>query len=55
MRRSAFQEFNVSSGPLSRELCRNPIQVEDGYLKVPQGPGLGVEINEATIDKYRVD
>ena len=36
MRRSVFQEFNVTSGPLSRELCKNPIQLEDGFLRVPQ-------------------
>lgn len=55
MRRSAFQEFNVTTGPLSRELCKDPIQLEDGYLGVPQGPGLGVEVDEAIIDKYRVE
>lgn len=55
MQRSVFQEFNVTSGPLSRELCKNPIQLEDGLLCVPQGPGLGVEVDEAAIDKYRVE
>jgi L-rhamnonate dehydratase len=54
MRRSVLQEFNVTSGPLSRELCRNPIQLDDGFLGVPQGPGLGVDVNEAAIEKYRV-
>lgn len=55
MRRSVFQEFNVTSGPLSRELCKNPIQLEDGFLRVPQGPGLGVEVDEAVIEKFRVE
>lgn len=55
MRRSVFQEFNVTSGPLSRELCRNPIQLEDGFLRVPEGPGLGVEIDEKVINRYRVE
>jgi L-alanine-DL-glutamate epimerase-like enolase superfamily enzyme len=55
MQRSVFQEFNVTSGPLSRELCKNPIQLEDGFLRVPQGPGLGVEVDEAAINKYRVE
>lgn len=54
MRRSVFQEFNATSGPLSRELCHKPIQLEEGFLRVPQGPGLGVEVNEETIEKYRV-
>ncbi len=54
MRRSVFQEFNVTTGPLSREICRNPIRMRDGLIPVPQGPGLGVEIDEAVIGKYRV-
>jgi L-rhamnonate dehydratase len=54
MRRSVFQEFNVTTGPLSREICKNPIRMRDGYLPVPQGPGLGVEVDEAVIEKYRI-
>jgi L-rhamnonate dehydratase len=54
MRRSVFQEFNVTVGPLSRELCLNPIHLEDGMLHIPQGPGLGVEVDESVIAKYRV-
>lgn len=54
MRRSVFQEFNVTIGPLSRELCINSICLQGGMLPVPQGPGLGVEVNESVIDKYRV-
>src|SRR5579885_3517267 len=54
MRRAVFQEFNVTSGPLNRDLCHNPLRLEDGMLRVPQAPGLGVEVNEATIEKYRV-
>ncbi|MGA8182262.1 MAG: mandelate racemase/muconate lactonizing enzyme family protein [Terriglobia bacterium] len=54
MRRSVFLEFNVTQGPLSREICRNPIRMEDGFVAVPQGPGLGVEVDEKTIEKYRV-
>ena len=55
MQRSVFQEFNVTSGPLSREMCKNPIRLENGYVRVPQGPGLGVEVDEAVIEKYRVE
>jgi L-rhamnonate dehydratase len=54
MQRSVFLEFNVTQGPLSRALCRNPIVMSDGYVGVPQGPGLGVEVDEAAIQKYRV-
>lgn len=54
LRDALFIEFNTTTGPFSRELTRNPLQVVDGYIAVPQGPGLGVEINEAAIERYRI-
>ena len=53
-RRAVFIEFNTSQGPLSRELVKEPLRMEDGYLAVPTAPGLGVEVNEQVIDKYRI-
>lgn len=53
-RRAVFVEFNTSQGPLSRSLVKDPLKIEDGYVRVPQGPGLGVEVNEKTIEQYRV-
>jgi L-rhamnonate dehydratase len=54
MQRSVFLEFNVSQGPLSRALCRSFIEMKDGHVLVPQEPGLGVEVDEAALDRYRV-
>lgn len=53
-RRAVFIEFNTSQGPLSREVVKEPLRMVDGYLAVPDGPGLGVEVNEAVVDKYRI-
>ncbi|MGH9161522.1 MAG: mandelate racemase/muconate lactonizing enzyme family protein [Vicinamibacteraceae bacterium] len=53
-RRAVFVEFNTSQGPLSRELVREPLRLVDGCLPVPSGPGLGVDVNEATIKRYRI-
>lgn len=53
-RRAVFVEFNTSQGPLSREMVKEPLKLEDGYLTVPSGPGLGVEVNEQTIQRYRI-
>jgi L-alanine-DL-glutamate epimerase-like enolase superfamily enzyme len=53
-RRAAFVEFNTSQGPLSRALVKEPLKLVDGYLPVPTAPGLGVEVNEETIEKYRI-
>ena len=30
------------------------INVTDGHMRVPQGPGLGVDVDEAVIAKYRI-
>jgi L-alanine-DL-glutamate epimerase-like enolase superfamily enzyme len=49
-----FQEFNVCDDPISRTLTRTPLVLEDGLLAVPQGPGLGVEVNMDTVNRYRV-
>lgn len=53
-RRAVFVEFNTSQGPLSRAMVKEPLRLVDGYIPVPCGPGLGVEVDEATLEKYRV-
>lgn len=53
--RSLFLEYNVSAGPMLREIVKEPIEMrEDGTIPVPQGPGLGVEVDERAVGKYRV-
>lgn len=49
-----FQEYNVCDDPISRALCRSPLKLENGTLAVPQEPGLGVEIDMETVNRYRV-
>src|SRR6266550_6130922 len=53
-RRAAFVEFSTSQGPLSRLLVKDPLRLEDGFVRIPEGPGLGVEVNDAVINEYRV-
>lgn len=38
--------------PLSDEILSEKLDIENGYLKLPPGPGLGIEINEEVIEKY---
>jgi L-alanine-DL-glutamate epimerase-like enolase superfamily enzyme len=47
-------EFCAEDSPLRTQLAKEPIQVVDGFARVPEGPGLGVELNEAVIERYRV-
>jgi L-alanine-DL-glutamate epimerase-like enolase superfamily enzyme len=49
-----YLEYNVSTGSLLNTLCTEPIGMRDGYIDVPTGPGLGVEVDQAMIDRYRV-
>ena len=51
---SLYLEYNVSSASLLNTLCREPIRLVDGYIPVPQGPGLGVDVDEAVVAKFRV-
>ena len=37
------------------DLLVDPIRVVDGHAAVPDGPGLGVEIDEDAIERYRVE
>jgi hypothetical protein len=36
------------------QLLKRPIEVVGGYHRVPQGPGLGVEVDERAVARYRV-
>lgn len=50
-----FIEAEQNENPFRTELLRDPLQVDDhmNYL-VPQGPGLGIELNWDTVSKYAV-
>jgi L-alanine-DL-glutamate epimerase-like enolase superfamily enzyme len=43
------QEYNIEPHPIGDRLFRNPVPVVDGHMAVPEGPGLGVEIDEEVL------
>lgn len=47
-------EHTVSTSPLARDLVETSIEFRDGHVFIPDRPGLGVEINESVLSKYRV-
>ena len=49
-----YLEYNVSTASLLTQLCQQPIRMQDGYIPVPDGPGLGVEVDEAMVERFRV-
>ena len=38
--------------PLAQEILAEPLDIAGGQLTVPRGPGLGVDVDEAVIEKY---
>jgi L-alanine-DL-glutamate epimerase-like enolase superfamily enzyme len=49
-------EFDQNPNPLRTDLFEDPIQPSsDGTVALPDRPGLGVTLNQATIDRYRIE
>lgn len=48
-----YLEFNVMGNPLRTTLLTQPIRPKEGRVKIPDGPGLGIELNEETLQRYR--
>src|SRR5260370_6348349 len=49
-----YFEYCVEQGALRRLLTRQTFPVVDGDISVPEEPGLGVDLDEETVAKYRV-
>jgi L-alanine-DL-glutamate epimerase-like enolase superfamily enzyme len=48
-------EFDQNVNPLRSELFEEPIEIDtDGRVRLPERPGLGVRLNLATVERYRV-
>lgn len=47
-------ELTQDPNPLRDDLAVKPIAVENGEVLVPDGPGLGIELDEKIVEKYRV-
>ena len=50
----SFFECDMTENGLRTELAKEPILPVDGYLAVPQGPGLGIEIDRDVLERYSV-
>lgn len=47
-------EFCMADSPLRHELTVEKIEIHDGYVELPEGPGLGVTVDTETVERYRV-
>lgn len=48
-------EYDVFPTPIRQEIVRDDIPAINGYAKVPDKPGLGIEVDDKAIEKYRCD
>ena len=47
-------ELDLTPHPLRDEVVLNPPEVVDGWVRVPQAPGLGIEVNEAFLENHKL-
>ena len=51
-----FQEYCVAETPINTLLTRERLPIDaEGFVAVPTGPGLGVELDPDVLERYRVD
>ncbi len=46
------QELNIEPGPWRERMLASPLEVRDGCLDVPEGPGLGVELSPEALKLF---
>ena len=49
-----FQEYCVAETPLNMSLTRQTFPLKDGFVEIPSGPGLGVELDPDILERYAV-
>ncbi|MEI7967910.1 MAG: mandelate racemase/muconate lactonizing enzyme family protein [Betaproteobacteria bacterium] len=47
-------EYDRSSHPFREHLVREPVRQTGGWVDIPQRPGLGVEVDRAVLERYRI-
>jgi D-galactarolactone cycloisomerase len=47
-------EYDCTPHPFRQAILRQPLEVVDGFIDVPEAPGLGIEIDVAALDAFRV-
>ena len=54
-RQSAFiMEYCVEETPIRWDLTKQKMPIVDGYVEVPEGPGLGIDLDNDAIERYRI-
>ncbi|MFC6941749.1 mandelate racemase/muconate lactonizing enzyme family protein [Salinirubellus sp. GCM10025818] len=54
-RNAPLLEYCVEDSPLRWDLVEEDLTATDGYVGIPDRPGLGITLNRDTIEEYRVE
>jgi len=49
-----FTEQGIGENPLGNPIIEEPLEIKDGYLEVPNKPGLGITIDEEALLEYKI-
>jgi D-arabinonate dehydratase/D-galactarolactone cycloisomerase len=49
-----WMEFWYGANPLGDAIIRTPFRIEQGYFHIPEGAGLGIEIDEQALRQYAI-
>ena len=47
-------EYDRSSHPFRQHLIQKPLEQREGWVDIPSKPGLGIEVDRAVLEKYRL-
>ena len=42
-------EYDVGENPIRTDVLCQPVPVEDGWVTIPRGPGIGIEVDESAV------
>ena len=52
--RPMFLEWDTNPNEMARKVLKNPIEITNGVVRVPEGVGLGVEVDEEAMEEFLV-
>jgi len=52
LKNSSVMELDCTENPLRSELLKEPLEAQNGFMRPPQGPGLGIELDQRALKKF---
>ncbi|MCY4439461.1 MAG: hypothetical protein OXE53_04550, partial [Deltaproteobacteria bacterium] len=52
---SSVMEFDYNENPLRSELLQEPLEPKNGFMRPPDGPGLGVALDPEALRRFHFE